>query len=112
MWIHYLMCTGCLLIVAVFFLPVFYKLRAICVHEYFERRFNSVLIRRYGATLFIIQNIALMSVVMYAPAVALSAVAKTYTWPFILSVGVVCTFYTSLGGLTAVIWTDSIQVNE
>ena len=53
-----------------------------------------------------------MAVVMFAPAVALSGVVHVPTWPFILSVGIVCTFYTTLGGLKAVVWTDTIQVSN
>ena len=30
-------------------------------------------------------------------------------WAAVLSVGIVCTFYTTLGGIKAVMWTDVFQ---
>ncbi|GBO34416.1 Sodium-dependent multivitamin transporter [Araneus ventricosus] len=50
-----------------------------------------------------------MSVVLYAPALALSAVTNLSTWVAIISIGVVCTFYCTLGGMKAVLWTDVFQ---
>ncbi|KAJ7384422.1 hypothetical protein OS493_021834 [Desmophyllum pertusum] len=48
-------------------------------------------------------------VVLYAPSLALEAVAGIPLSASILTTGIVCTFYTSLGGLKAVIWTDVFQ---
>ena len=31
------------------------------------------------------------------------------TWVLVLIVGLLCTIYTSIGGLRAVVWTDTIQ---
>ncbi|GFQ87192.1 putative sodium-dependent multivitamin transporter, partial [Trichonephila clavata] len=50
-----------------------------------------------------------MSVVLYAPALALSAVTNLSTWVSVISIGVVCTFYCTLGGMKAVLWTDVFQ---
>uniref|UniRef100_A0AC34FCU1 Sodium-coupled monocarboxylate transporter 2 n=1 Tax=Panagrolaimus sp. ES5 TaxID=591445 RepID=A0AC34FCU1_9BILA len=50
-----------------------------------------------------------MAVVMYAPSVALVGVTDVPLWPFILAVGAVSTVYTAIGGIKAVIWTDTLQ---
>lgn len=50
-----------------------------------------------------------MSIVLYAPSLAVSAVTGMNTWVSVLSIGVVCTFYTALGGMKAVMWTDTLQ---
>uniref|UniRef100_A0A8C2HYL2 Sodium-dependent multivitamin transporter-like n=1 Tax=Cyprinus carpio TaxID=7962 RepID=A0A8C2HYL2_CYPCA len=50
-----------------------------------------------------------MGVVLYAPALALNAVTGFDLWGAVLAIGLVCTLYTALGGLKAVIWTDVFQ---
>ncbi|XP_053552873.1 sodium-dependent multivitamin transporter-like [Bombina bombina] len=50
-----------------------------------------------------------MGVVLYAPALAFNAVTGFSLWGAVLSMGLVCTLYTTLGGLKAVIWTDVVQ---
>jgi Na+/proline symporter len=50
-----------------------------------------------------------MSIVLYAPALALSAVTGLSKWAAIISVGLVCTLYCTIGGIKAVLWTDVFQ---
>ncbi len=50
-----------------------------------------------------------MSIVLYAPALALSAVTGTSKWTSIISVGAACTVYCTIGGMKAVLWTDVFQ---
>lgn len=95
-------------IAAYVFLPVFYKLQVISVYEYLERRFGKATRLTMSAT-FVIQMVLYMAVVLYAPAVALSAVTGISKWLSIISVGLVCTFYCTIGGMKAVLWTDLFQ---
>ncbi|XP_070536023.1 sodium-dependent multivitamin transporter-like [Ptychodera flava] len=90
------------------FLPVFYRLSVTSVYEYLQLRF-SLAARLIGCLAYIAYMIMYMAVVMYAPALALNAVTGLNIWASVLSVGVICTFYTSLGGMKAVIWTDVFQ---
>ncbi len=53
--------------------------------------------------------IVYMSIVLYAPALALSAVTGLSKWFAIISVGLVCTLYCTIGGIKAVLWTDVFQ---
>ncbi|XP_015913588.2 putative sodium-dependent multivitamin transporter [Parasteatoda tepidariorum] len=89
-------------------LPVYFEMGASTIYEYAERRFGK-LTRTLTSTSFIIQMILFMSVVLYAPALALSAVTNMSMWVSIVSVGVVCTFYCTIGGMKAVLWTDVFQ---
>ncbi|XP_006625827.2 solute carrier family 5 member 6a isoform X1 [Lepisosteus oculatus] len=97
-----------LLIPAHIFIPMFYRLRLTSAYEYLELRFNKV-VRLCGTITFIFQMVIYMGVVLYAPALALNAVTGFDLWGAVLTVGLVCTFYTALGGLKAVIWTDVFQ---
>lgn len=95
-------------IAAFVFLPVFYKMQVVSVYEYLEKRFGRVTRLAASAT-FVIQMVFYMAVVLYAPAVALSAVTGISKWLSIISVGLVCTFYCTIGGMKAVLWTDLFQ---
>ncbi|KAK5853444.1 hypothetical protein PBY51_007227 [Eleginops maclovinus] len=97
-----------LLIPAHVFIPVFYRLRLSSAYEYLELRFNKT-VRICGTVTFIFQMVIYMGVVLYAPALALNAVTGVDLWGAVLAMGLVCTLYTALGGLKAVIWTDVFQ---
>ncbi|XP_014325061.1 sodium-coupled monocarboxylate transporter 1 [Xiphophorus maculatus] len=91
------------------FLPVFYKLSITSTYEYLELRFNRAT-RLMGTMLFIVQTILYTGIVIYAPALALNQVTGLDLWGAVISTGVVCTFYCTMGGLKAVVWTDVIQL--
>ncbi|KAM8972005.1 sodium-coupled monocarboxylate transporter 1-like [Pelodytes ibericus] len=91
------------------FLPVFYRLGITSTYEYLELRFNKV-VRLLGTMLFIIQTILYTGIVIYAPALALNQVTGFHLWGAVVATGVVCTFYCTMGGLKAVVWTDVFQV--
>ncbi|XP_074065952.1 sodium-dependent multivitamin transporter [Macrotis lagotis] len=97
-----------LLVSAHIFLPIFYRLNISSAYEYLELRFTKV-VRLCGTLTFIFQMVIYMGVVLYAPALALNAVTGFDLWGSVLALGIVCTVYTSLGGLKAVIWTDVFQ---
>ncbi|XP_075284611.1 sodium-coupled monocarboxylate transporter 1 [Opisthocomus hoazin] len=90
------------------FLPVFYKLGITSTYEYLELRFNKYL-RLCGTVLFIIQTTLYTGIVIYSPALALNQVTGFDLWGAVVATGVVCTFYCTLGGLKAVVWTDVFQ---
>ncbi|XP_062424452.1 sodium-coupled monocarboxylate transporter 1 [Rhea pennata] len=91
------------------FLPVFYRLGITSTYEYLELRFNKYL-RLCGTVLFVIQTTLYTGIVIYAPALALNQVTGFDLWGAVVATGVVCTFYCTLGGLKAVVWTDVFQV--
>ncbi|XP_003411984.2 sodium-dependent multivitamin transporter [Loxodonta africana] len=97
-----------LLIPAHIFIPVFYRLHLTSAYEYLELRFNKA-VRICGTVTFIFQMVIYMGVVLYAPSLALNAVTGFDLWLSVLALGIVCTVYTALGGLKAVIWTDVFQ---
>jgi len=51
-----------------------------------------------------------MAIVIFLPAIALSTVTGISIHSCVLLMGLLCTFYTVLGGIEAVIWSDVLQV--
>ncbi|XP_064470607.1 sodium-coupled monocarboxylate transporter 1-like [Ornithodoros turicata] len=92
------------------FLPVLYKLHLTSVNLYLERRFSSVPVRILGSLSFITNTLLYMGVVLYGPSVALESVTGLPGSMSILLLGLICTFYTVLGGMKAVVWTDALQM--
>ncbi|XP_054710071.1 sodium-coupled monocarboxylate transporter 2-like [Uloborus diversus] len=93
---------------AYLYLPVFYNLQVTSAYEYLELRFHKY-VRTIGSAVFFMHMLMYMPVVLYAPALALSEVTGIKIWTAVLSIGLVCTFYTSIGGIKAVVWTDFFQ---
>lgn len=94
---------------AYLYFPVFHKLQVTSAYEYLEIRFNRK-IRWMGSFTFIIQMCLYMAIVVYAPALALSQVTGMNVYFSVSLISFVCIFYTTLGGMKAVLWTDAIQV--
>jgi len=91
------------------YLPIFFKLQVTSAYEYLELRFHRV-IRCLGSATFTIQMCLYMAVVVYAPALALSQVTGINVYVSCTAIFLVCIFYTAVGGMKAVMWTDTIQV--
>ncbi|XP_041375535.1 sodium-coupled monocarboxylate transporter 1-like [Gigantopelta aegis] len=108
-WIGGIAYLPTVLVCSIFILPMFRKLRLTCAYEYLEMRFNKA-VRLMGSTLFIVQMAIYLGIVVYAPALALSQVTGLAIEFSILTVGLVSTFYTTIGGIKAVIWTDAFQM--
>ncbi|NXA49283.1 SC5AC protein, partial [Nothocercus julius] len=107
--LFFLSYTLVIIFTAELFLPVFYRSGITSTYEYLELRFNKVV--RFAATLiYILQTILYTGIVVYAPALALNQVTGFDLWGSVAATGVVCTFYCTLGGLKAVVWTDAFQM--
>lgn len=53
-----------------------------------------------------------MAIVVYAPALALAQVTGFNVYISVSLICFVCIFYTTLGGMKAVLWTDALQVTD
>ncbi|XP_066991697.2 sodium-coupled monocarboxylate transporter 1 [Anabrus simplex] len=95
-------------IVCWIYMPVFYKLQVNSIFEYLENRFNSS-VRLMASVLFFISLILYVPIVVYLPALAFSQVSGVSIHAITPLVSCVCIFYTMLGGLKAVVWTDFVQ---
>ncbi|XP_031621165.1 putative sodium-dependent multivitamin transporter isoform X3 [Contarinia nasturtii] len=93
---------------AFYYLPVFYKLQATSAYEYLEKRFGTTM-RLIASMTYSLQMIIYMGIVLYAPALALEAITGMSKTNSILIIGFVCTFYSTIGGMKAVLITDVFQ---
>lgn len=96
--------------VAILVFPLIRRLNITSVYEYLEMRFHPVIRLLASGLNILIQLGGRMSVVLFLPALALSAVAGLNVMWSILLMGAVTIAYTLLGGMKAVIWTDVLQV--
>uniref|UniRef100_A0A8B9H5R0 Sodium-dependent multivitamin transporter n=1 Tax=Astyanax mexicanus TaxID=7994 RepID=A0A8B9H5R0_ASTMX len=94
-----------LLIPAHIFIPVFYRLNLTSAYQYLELRFCKT-VRICGTVTFIFQMCIFFMLVCFAIS---PVVTGFHLWGAVLATGLVCTVYTALGGLKAVIWTDVFQ---
>uniref|UniRef100_A0A8C6J1C0 Uncharacterized protein n=1 Tax=Melopsittacus undulatus TaxID=13146 RepID=A0A8C6J1C0_MELUD len=90
------------------FLPVFYRSGITSTYEYLELRFNKIV--RLAATLiYILQTMAYLYFTNHLVFFGFT-VTGFDLWGSVIATGIVCTFYCTLGGLKAVVWTDAFQM--
>ena len=84
-------------------IPFFRALNVASSYVYLEFRFNRT-IRVLACLLFLLRVVVYLSVVLLAPAVALSAVTGIPQWTVLLVCGVAATLYTLKGGMVRAGW--------
>ncbi|CAF3899796.1 unnamed protein product [Rotaria magnacalcarata] len=96
------------LVTALVFMPKFREMQCTSVYEYLDQRFDRT-VRLCVSFSFSLIMLIYMAIVLYGPALALSQTAGLNIWLCVISIGVICTFYSSVGGMRAVIWADVLQ---
>ena len=89
-------------------LPFFRRIDATSAYEYLEKRFNRET-RLIGSGLFVVFQIGRMAIVMFLSALALAAITPFSETQAILVMGLLSVIYSTMGGVEAVIWTDTVQ---
>jgi len=95
--------------IVLFYLPFFRRLKVTTSYEYLEKRFN-LAARLLGSVMFMLFQFGRIGIVLYLPSLAMHVVTGMPVSVCIVLMGVLCIFYTVLGGIEAVIWTDVLQV--
>lgn len=97
------------IILAVFvFLPFFRRGRVTSAFEYLEARFGPST-RVYGAFAFIAAQMLRLAQILFLISLLVHEVSGLAIVPSIIIGGIFVSFYTVLGGIEAVVWTDVIQ---
>jgi solute:Na+ symporter, SSS family len=117
------------LIVWNLWVPFFMRLRLTSAYEYLEMRFGSGA-RLLGVVLYLYMRFLWMGAVIYSASIAISHITQdtapgaistltgglinfnesSWFYFVLIATGVVSTAYTVLGGISAVIWTDVVQM--
>ena len=89
--------------------PIFHRAGIYSIYELLERRFGPAT-RTLTALLFLIARGLATGVVLYAPALVLAVVTGWSVNLTIIIMAVLAIGYTVMGGISAVIWTDVVQM--
>jgi Na+/proline symporter len=98
-----------MVILCVTLVPFFYRARVFTAYEYLERRFDART-RSLTSFFFLVSRGLGVGVIIAAPSVILSIVMGWSATATIFVIGLSTTFYTMLGGVQAVTWTDVKQM--
>ena len=98
-----------LILIAVVFVPMYYKLNLSSVYEFLEHRFDSKT-RTLGSTLFLIQRSFSAGITIYAPSIILTSVLGWDMNTTVILVGLSVIIYTVTGGSHAVSLTHKYQM--
>jgi len=98
-----------MIIICVFFIPVYNKLKVFTAYQFLENRFDNRT-RKLTAILFLIQRGLAAGITIYAPAIILSIVLDWNLKLIIIIIGIIVTAYTLIGGTRAVNITQKQQM--
>ncbi|MFP6901698.1 MAG: sodium/solute symporter [Opitutales bacterium] len=96
-------------VIAVFVaMPFFRRIDCTSAYEYLEKRFNRS-VRLFGSASFTLFHVFRMAVVMSLTGLALAVATPLSPTESVLLMGILSIIYCTMGGIEAVIWTDTIQ---
>jgi len=109
-WLQYELAVPlAIILVMAFLIPFFRKLKLVSVYEYLEWRFGPS-VRYLVSGVFLISRGLATGVGVYASGIVLSVCLGIPLWLTILIIGVVTVIYDTIGGITAVVYSDVIQM--
>jgi Na+/proline symporter len=97
------------IIICIFFIPVYTKLKVFTAYQFLENRFDRKT-RILTASLFLIQRGLAAGITIYAPAIILSVVLNWNLKFLIILIGFSVILYTAIGGTRALNSTHKIQM--
>lgn len=98
-----------MLLICLFFIPVYHKLKVYTAYEFLENRFD-LSVRTLTAILFLVQRGLAAGITIYAPSIILSVVLGWDLKLLVVLVGVLVISYTMIGGTKAVNVTQKQQM--
>ncbi len=98
------------IVISILFLPQYFRGEMFTAYELMRRRFGER-IRRLTASIFLVTRALAEGVRVFAISLVISIVLGTGELASIALIVVLTLFYTFEGGMTAVIWTDVVQMS-
>lgn len=96
-------------LISVIYMPVFYQLQLTSTFEYLELRFTRP-VRVLASFLYTLSLVIYIPLIIYVPALAFSQATGINLHLITPIICIVCIFYTTIGGLKAVVWADTVQM--
>lgn len=90
------------------FLPIFYELQLLSSFQYLEMRFDKN-VKLLASGLYVIIGFIIISLTIYVPSLVLQEVTGFNLYSIVVTIGLICIWYTAFGGIKAVVWTDVFQ---
>lgn len=97
--------------IAVVFVPVIHRLKIINIYNYLEMRFSAT-VKYIAVVVQIFFLLFYMAISIYAASLAVATLFGMDVNLAVAIVGGICVFYTVIGGVKAVVWTDCLQVRK
>ncbi|XP_064550482.1 sodium-coupled monocarboxylate transporter 2 [Drosophila montana] len=91
-------------------IPVFYNNNITNCYEYLELRFNSAT-RKLQTFIFVLTLFFMLPIFIFLPSLAFAQVTGYNVHIINAIVCSICVFYTMIGGIKAVVWTDVVQAS-
>ena len=98
-----------MIIICLFFVPIYHKLKVFTAYEFLEKRFDKKT-RTLGAILFLVQRGLAAGITIFAPSIILSSVLNIDLKLLNIVIGLLVIIYTVLGGTKAVNITQKQQM--
>ena len=99
-----------MILLCIFLVPLLRRNPILTAYEYLEGRFGPAT-RTLASLIFLVSRCLAFGVVIYAPAVVLSAMTGLPLVWMVIFIGALTTGYTMIGGVNAVVWTDVKQMS-
>ncbi|GAB0093543.1 hypothetical protein DMENIID0001_086960 [Sergentomyia squamirostris] len=107
-WMHLVITPIWSLAIHYIFLNVFYDLQLMSTFTYLEMRFDRS-VKNFASALYVISGVFVIPLTIYVPALSFQEVSGINLHIIAVITGLLCIWYTAIGGIKAVVWTDVFQ---
>ena len=90
------------------FVRFYFRVKTFTPFAYLEQRFDRR-VRLLGSLVFVWTRLTYLAMVLYSSSKVFEGAAGCPVWLTVCLIGIIGVFYTTLGGMKAVVWTDFMQ---